>query len=93
MANYTKDDAMFQKIEKDGTGILVASAVEQKNGQTYRLVNGIDIDWNEAQLTYVYAATNTYVSDTSDLMHLIDEISHGNAIDWEVYAGEPNTQE
>ena len=93
MANYTKDDAMFNKIEKDGTGILVSSAIEQKNGRTYRLVNGIDIDWNEAELTYVYAATGQRVIDTSDLMHLIDEISHGNAIDWEVYAGEQNTQE
>jgi len=90
MANYTKDDAMFQKIRKDGTGILVASAIEQKNGQNYRLVNGIDIDWNDAKLTYIYAVTNSYISDTSDLLHLIDDISHGNSMDWEIYEGEEN---
>lgn len=85
---YTKDDAMFHNIYKTGGGIKVGNIMEQENGQKYRLVQGIDIDWNDAELPYTYAVTKTHISDTSDLLHLIDEISRGNSFGWEVYGGE-----
>lgn len=90
MANYTKDDDMFKRYDKKGGGIMLTAPIERPAGGTAPLVNSIDIDWNDAELTYTYAVTKNHITDTSDLLHLIDDISHGNAIDWEVYQGEPS---
>lgn len=90
---YTKDDSIFDGFKKKGTGIITTAKLEQAKSPSaeyanWKLIDSVDIDWNNAKLTYIYAATNSYVSDTSDLMHLIDDISHGNAIAWEEYTDE-----
>lgn len=90
---YTKDDNMFKGIDKRGAGIITTAKLEQAKvpdaeNARWRLLDAIDIDWNNAELPYTYAATQTYINDTSDLLSLIDEISHGNSISWETYPGE-----
>ena len=91
MANYTKDDAMFKRYKKNGSGIMLTAAIERPSGGTLPLVNSIDIDWNDAELTYTYSHTNARITDSSDLLHLIDEISHGYSISWETYKGSQQT--
>lgn len=90
---YTKDDSIFTGLNKRGSGIITTSKLEQSKipdseHAGWKLLDSVDIDWNNAKLTYIYAVTNSYISDTSDLLCLIDEISHGNSIDWEIYSGE-----
>ena len=90
---YTKDDSIFDGFKKEGVGIITTAKLEQAkkpNAEVanWKLIDSVDIDWNNAKLSYIYAATNSYINDTSDLMHLIDDISHGNAIAWEEYVDE-----
>ena len=87
---YTKDDTIFKGLVKNGSGIITKAKLEQAkipNTQAgnWKLLDSVDIDWNGARLSYVYDATGANLDDSSDLLYLIDEISHGNAIAWEEY--------
>ena len=87
---YTKDDTIFKGLVKNGSGIITKAKLEQAkipNAQAgnWKLLDSVDIDWNGARLSYVYDATGANLDDSSDLLYLIDEISHGNAIAWEEY--------
>ncbi len=93
---YTKDDTIFTSLEKNGSGIITKAKLEQTKipnaeAGNWKLLDSVDIDWDGARLSYVYNATGSYLDDSSDLLHLIDEISHGNAIAWEEY--DPSTED
>lgn len=52
------------------TGLQIASKLNQKNGQNYKLIDAIDIDWNGAWLQL----TNSYIHNTEDLFISINQI-------------------
>lgn len=65
----------FHNVKKwrdDGTytGIQIASKLNQKNGQDYKLIDAIDIDWNNAWMN----AARTYINTTDDLFTAIDSV-------------------
>ena len=51
-------------------GILVASKLNQKNGQEYALIDSIDIDWNNAWVSSF--GDSTYLNTTEDLINLLN---------------------
>jgi hypothetical protein len=85
--NYNKNlftNVNKWKINTDGsysyTGILVASKLNQKNGQDYKLIDAIDIDWNGTWIS----SLKTYVHTTSDLIYVLNALNKNeniNALD------------
>jgi hypothetical protein len=70
------------KISFDGTtysynGILIASKLNQKNGQGYRLLDAIDIDWNGAWVS----SLNTYLNSTEDLVQALNDLNANSGVD------------
>lgn len=55
-------------------GILLASKLNQKNGQDYKLLDAIDIDWNGAVLSFM--GSPIYTSD--DLMYALEILNKNN---------------
>ena len=60
------------------TGIQIASKLNQKNGQDYKLLDAIDIDWNGAWL----AIAGSYINTTSELLDAIDNIAELSDLTW-----------
>ena len=56
------------------TGILIASKLNQKNGQDYPLLDAIDIDWNGSWIE----SMSTYLYTTEDLIAVLDHLSRSN---------------
>lgn len=86
MAELTYSSSLYTNINKwteldDGTreyhGILVSSKLNQKNGQDYKLLDAIDIDWNGAFVS----SANMYLNTTEDLIWLLNEINKNSNID------------
>ena len=69
--SYSERFNNVKKYRSDGTytGIQIASKLNQKNGQDYKLIDAVDIDWNKAWLN----AAQTYVNTTDDLFDVIDK--------------------
>lgn len=72
MARLTYDSSIFTKVEKWDSeysyrGILLSDKINQKNGQDYKLVDAIDIDWNGMWASFA----NTYIYDTKDLLDVL----------------------
>ena len=70
------------KISFDGTtysynGILIASKLNQKNGQGYKLLDAIDIDWNSAWIS----SLNTYLNSTEDLVQALNDLNANSGVD------------
>ena len=75
MANLTYDSSIFTRVDKWDSdysykGILLADKINQKNGQNYKLLDAIDIDWNGMWA----ACASTYVYDTKDLLDVLTYI-------------------
>ena len=73
MGKLTYNDKIFTDVNKwdaEGSyrGILLASKLNQKNGQDFKLVDAIDIYWNKAWLK----SAASYISTTEDLIMAID---------------------
>lgn len=60
------------------TGIQIASKLNQKNGEDYKLIDAIDIDWNGAFM----AISGTYLHNTEDLLDIIDNIGELADLTW-----------
>lgn len=84
MASLTYNSSIFTNVKKwsqDGdsisyNGILIASKLNQKNGQDYRLLDAIDIDWNGAWVRTL----NTYLHNTDDLIHALNAVNNNSGI-------------
>ena len=83
MSSFTKtnrDLSYYTNINKwDRTtnsyiGIAIADKLTQKNGQDYKLVDAVDIDWNGLYI----AQANAYINHTEDLALLLDSIININ---------------
>lgn len=72
MANLAYDSNIFTKVNKWDSqysyrGILLSDKINQKNGQDYKLLDAIDIDWNGMWASFA----STYVYDTKDLLDVL----------------------
>ena len=70
------------KISFDGNvysynGILIASKLNQKNGQGYKLLDAIDIDWNSAWIS----SLNTYLNSTEDLVQALNDLNANSGVE------------
>lgn len=70
------------KISFDGNvysynGILIASKLNQKNGQGYKLLDAIDIDWNGAWIS----SLNTYLNSTEDLVQALNDLNANSGVE------------
>ena len=55
----------------------MSSKLNQKNGQDYKLLDAIDIDWNGAFVS----SANVHLNTTEDLIWLLNEINKNSNID------------
>lgn len=72
MANLSYDKTIFTKVNKwdsnySYNGILLSDKINQKNGQDYKLVDVIDLDWDGMWVPFA----NAYVNDTKDLLDIL----------------------
>ena len=72
MAVFTYNSEIFTRVDKwDSSntynGILLADKINQKNGQNYKLVDAVDIDWDGMWVSFA----STYVNDTEDLLDIL----------------------
>lgn len=77
---YNERFSNVQKYTDDGsyTGIQIVSKLNQKNGQDYKLIDSIDIDWNGAFMKI----TGTYINHTYELLDAIDNIVDLDELAW-----------
>lgn len=77
---YNERFTNVRKYTEDGsyTGLQIASKLNQKNGQDYKLIDAIDIDWNGVWSD----AYNGYINDTYDLIYTIDNIADLADLEW-----------
>lgn len=82
MAKLTYNERFtdVHKYNEDGsyTGLQIASKLNQKNGQDYKLIDSIDIDWNGVWSS----AANAYIYDTYQLFETIDNIADLTELEW-----------
>ena len=76
MASLTYNTSLYTRINKwdsDYTykGVLVASKINQKNGQDYKLVDAIDIDWDGIW----FDSLKSYINTTDDLIGILERIN------------------
>jgi hypothetical protein len=85
MEGKTYNDIIFTNVNKwysdsngeySYTGILVASKLNQKNGQNYKLIDAIDIDWNGAWISTL----NSYINDTEDLVNVLNILNKNDDV-------------
>lgn len=72
MAVFTYNSEIFTRVDKwdssnSYNGILLADKINQKNGQNYKLVDAVDIDWDGMWVSFA----STYVNDTEDLLDIL----------------------
>lgn len=77
---YNERFTNVQKYTDDGsyTGIQIVSKLNQKNGQDYKLIDSIDIDWNGAFMKI----TGTYINHTYELLDAIDNMVDLDELSW-----------
>lgn len=77
---YSEIFTNVHKYNEDGsyTGLQIASKLNQKNGQDYKLIDAIDIDWNGAWLE----KAQTYINTTEDLFTTINNIADLAELQW-----------
>ena len=78
--SYSSRFTNVNKYDETGsyTGIQIASKLNQKNGQDYKLLDAIDIDWNGAWL----AVVGSYINNTEELLDAIDRIGELSDLTW-----------
>ena len=78
--SYSSRFTNVNKYDETGsyTGIQIASKLNQKNGQDYKLLDAIDIDWNGAWL----AVAGSYINNTEELLDAIDKIGELSDFTW-----------
>ena len=59
-------------------GILMSTKLNQKNGQDYKLLDAIDIDWNRAWFT----PTSSYINSTEELFDAIETLDKSNELSY-----------
>ena len=77
---YNERFTNVRKYTEDGsyTGLQIASKLNQKNGQDYKLIDAIDIDWNGIWSE----AARAYINDTYELITTIDNIADLADLEW-----------
>lgn len=77
---YNERFTSVNKYNEDGsyTGLQIASKLNQKNGQDYKLIDSIDIDWNGVWSS----AANAYIYDTYQIFETIDNIADLTELEW-----------
>lgn len=84
MAKLTYNEAIFTNVHKydetsySYTGLQIASKLNQKNGQGYKLIDAIDIDWDGAWLE----TAQTYINTSEDLITAINDIADLSELQW-----------
>ena len=82
MARLTYNEIFtnVHKYDETGayTGLQIASKLNQKNGQDYKLIDAVDIDWNGAFLRI----TGAYINNTEDLFESINNIADLSDLEW-----------
>ena len=83
MAQLTYSDKFtnvkkYDEVTGTYTGIQIASKLNQKNGQDYKLLDAIDIDWNGVWISQL----NSYINTTDDLITAIDTIADLGDLEW-----------
>lgn len=83
MASFTYNERFTNVRKYDSTnntftGIKIASKLNQKNGEDYKLVDVTDLDWQGAWL----AAAGAYINDTYELLDAIDNIADLAELTW-----------
>lgn len=78
--SYNEIFTNVRKYDETGsyTGLQIASKLNQKNGQDYKLIDAIDIDWNGVWLE----TANTYINDTYELINAINNIADLSELQW-----------
>lgn len=76
MANLTYNNSLYTRINKwddeySYKGVFVASKLNQKNGQDYKLLDAIDIDWDGIW----FSSLGTYINTTDDLIEILNHIN------------------
>ena len=87
---YSYNPTIFTNVQKytelnkkiTYSGILVASKLNQKNGQDYSLLDSVDIDWNGAWIE----SMATYLDTTEDLIRVLDRLNKDNELSDLTYA-------
>lgn len=77
---YNERFTNVQKYTDDGSyiGIQIVSKLNQKNGQDYKLIDAIDIDWNGAFMKI----TGSYINHTYELLDAIDNMVDLDELAW-----------
>ena len=68
---FTKVDK-WDEITESYKGILMSTKLNQKNGQDYKLLDAIDIDWNRAW----FMPNASYINTTEDLIEAIESLDN-----------------
>ena len=76
---YSSRFTNVDKWDSEGSykGILLAGKLNQKNGEDYKLVDAIDIDWNGGWIK----SFNTYINTSDELLNIIDRLNRNNEVD------------
>ena len=72
---FTKVDK-WDEITESYKGILMSTKLNQKNGQDYKLLDAIDIDWNRAW----FEPTSSYINSTEELFNAIESLDKSEQI-------------
>ena len=77
---YNERFTNVQKYIDDGsyTGIQIVSKLNPKNGQDYKRIDSIDIDWNGAFMKI----TGSYINHTYELLDAIDNMVDLDELAW-----------
>ena len=83
MAKFTYNERFtnvnkYDDFSNSYTGIKIASKLNQKNGEDYKLVDVTDLDWQGAWLR----AAGSYINDTYELLEAIDNIADLAELEW-----------
>lgn len=83
MAKFTYNERFtnvkkYDDFSKSYTGIKIASKLNQKNGEDYKLLDVTDLDWQGAWL----ATAGAYINDTYELLEAIDNIADLAELQW-----------
>ncbi|MBQ3415332.1 MAG: hypothetical protein IJH39_08330 [Clostridia bacterium] len=78
--SYSERFTNVKKYDEAGSyiGLQIVSKLNQKNGQDYKLLDSIDIDWNGAWL----AVANAYINNTEELLEAIDHLGELSDYEW-----------
>lgn len=66
----------YDAVNDSYNGILLPTKLNQKNGQDYKLLDAIDIDWNRAW----FIPTASYINTTEELIEAIESLDNRSQV-------------